>query len=73
MNEQKISQEKESCIGSVRFYKHFILTCITMAVIIPVYISVLPGFQVHFLHTSNTFLQNENEQLQSALKNILSH
>lgn len=44
-----------------------------MAVIIPVCISVLPGFQVHFLHTSNTFLQNENEQLQSALKNILSH
>ena len=67
MSDETITPEKEPYWGSVRFFKHLILTCVALAVIIPTCLAVFFGFRVHSLSASNKYLLQENQSLNNSL------
>lgn len=67
MNDETLTPEKERYWGSVRFFKHLILTCVALAVIIPTFLAVFFGFRVHSLSVSNNYLFQENQSLNNSL------
>lgn len=62
--------EEERYFGSVRFFRHLILTCTVLMIAIPVCISVVLGVKNLQMNRKCTELLAENEQLNEELQSV---
>lgn len=63
--------EEERYFGSVRFFRHLILTCVGLAVLIPVAFCIFLAVRNRTLHYKNETLLAENEELQESVEQLI--